>query len=247
VGTKEFWLTSQDTACYGRDIKTNLADLLVKICALSGDFRVRVGMMTPNLAKEMLIELVMAFKDDRIFKFLHLPVQSGDNSVLRRMKRCYTVEGFKEIISAFRKEFPMITLATDVICGFPGETREAFDKTLALIADIEPDVVNVSKFFPRPGTPAAGMLGAIKPAEIKLRSTEISMLAKRISLKQNLRWIDWTGEILVDEKGKTPGSWIGRNFAYKPVVFKSSYNLLGKVQRVQIVKAFSTYLAAEIR
>lgn len=244
-GAREFWLTSQDVGCYGKDIKTNLANLLQTVCALPGDFRVRVGMMTPNFAKSMMTDLIRACKNPKVFKFLHLPVQSGDNAILKRMRRGYTAEDFREIVATFRAEFPMITLATDVICGFPGETREAFNKTLALIGDVEPDIVNISKFFARQGTAAADMLDVVDPAEIKLRSSEISKMAKRISLTRNRRWLSWIGEVLVDEKGKIPGSWIGRNLAYKPIVVKSSQDLLGKVLSVKIEEAYSTYLCAE--
>ncbi|MCX8154168.1 MAG: tRNA (N(6)-L-threonylcarbamoyladenosine(37)-C(2))-methylthiotransferase [Candidatus Bathyarchaeota archaeon] len=247
TGIKEFWITSQDTACYGRDIGTNLAELLKEVCAVDGDFRVRVGMMTPNRVTDILAELIEAFKNPKVFKFLHLPVQSGDDEVLRRMRRLYTVEDFKELVAAFRATFPEITLATDVICGFPGETRDAFENTLKLIADVKPDVVNVSKFFPRPRTAAAAMQDAfVDAAEVKWRSAEAAKLVKRIALEQNQRWIGWAGEVLVDEKGKVPGSWIGRNFAYKPVVIKSQENLLGKTLRVKITKAFFTHLMGEL-
>ena len=244
AGAKEFWVTSQDTACYGRDIGTNLAALLNALGDVEGDFRVRVGMMTPSMVTDILDELIAAFKNSKVFKFLHLPVQSGDNRVLKRMQRFYTVQDFKEIVDAFRAAFPEVTLATDVICGFPGETREAFANTLKLIGEVKPDIVNVSKFFARPRTAAAEMHDAVvKPAEIKRRSTEAAELVKRISLERNQRWVGWTGEVLVDEKGKVPGSWIGRNFAYKPVTLKSSADLFGKTLRVKVVKAFSTYLA----
>lgn len=243
AGVKEFWVTSQDTACYGRDIGANLAVLLKAICMVDGDFRVRVGMMTPNRVADILAEIIEAFKSPKVFKFVHLPVQSGDDDVLKRMRRGYTVKDFKEIIATFRTAFPEITVATDVICGFPGETREAFENTLKLIAEVKPDIVNVSKFFPRPKTAAAAMQEDFVDAnEVKWRSAEAAKLVKRIALERNQCWIGWTGEVLIDEKGKVPGSWIGRNFAYKPVVIKSQENLLGKMQRVKVVKAFSTHL-----
>jgi threonylcarbamoyladenosine tRNA methylthiotransferase CDKAL1 len=159
------------------------------------------------------------------------------------MRRVYTVKDFLEIVDSFRLAFPKITLVTDIICGFPGETKEAFKNTLALIDRIKPDIVNVSKFFARPRTAAAEMAEAfVEPAEIKQRSTEAAELVKRISLERNQRWIDWSGEILIDEKGKVPGSWVGRNFAYKPIAIKSSANVLGKTLRVKVVKAFPTHL-----
>jgi MiaB-like tRNA modifying enzyme len=247
AGAKEFWVTSQDTACYGRDVGANLAALLKALCAVKGDFRVRVGMMTPNMVTDILDDLIESFKSSKVFKFVHLPVQSGDDGVLRRMRRFYTVTDFKEIVNAFRAAFPKVTLATDVICGFPGESREAFENTLKLIGEVKPDIVNVSKFFARPGTAAAEMCDAVvAPAEIKRRSTEAAKLVKQVSLERNQRWVGWSGEVLVDEKGKVAGSWIGRNFAYKPVTLKSSENLLGKMLWVKVVKDFSTHLAGTV-
>ena len=243
LGVKEFWITSQDTACYGRDIGSNLAELIKTLGDLKGDFRVRIGMMTPNLAAEILDDLIEGFRNKKIFKFLHLPLQSGDNKVLKMMKRFYSPEDFLRVVHAFRATFPRITLATDVICGFPGETQAGFENTLKLISDIKPDVVNISKFFVRPKTIAANIKKEfVTPKEIKRRSTRIAKMAKQISFKRNQRWIGWSGDVLVDEKGKKPDSWVGRNFAYKPVVLKSSTNLFGKRLKVKVVKAFPTYV-----
>jgi threonylcarbamoyladenosine tRNA methylthiotransferase CDKAL1 len=248
-GVREFWITSQDTACYGRDIGTSLANLLKALCNVKRDFKIRVGMMTPNLAKNILEELIQAFESEKIFKFLHLPVQSGDDKVLKRMRRLYSVEDFKDIVNAFRARFPDITLATDVICGFPSETKEAFERTLRLVENAQPDIVNVSKFFARPKTTAAEMReGFVSSQEIKRRSGLTAKLAKEVVFERNQRWVGWTGEILVDEVGKVSGSWIGRNFAYKPIVLKNSGSgdLIGKTFHVKIVKAFGTYLEGKI-
>jgi len=245
-GLREFWITSQDTACYGRDNGTNLANLLRALCGIKEDFRVRVGMMTPNNVLDMLDELVQAFHDDRIFKFIHLPVQSGDDEVLKRMRRFYRVEDFKRAVEAFRRSFPDITLATDVICGFPGETQEDFGRTLELIEEVKPDVVNVSKFFARPKTAAAAMKDSVPLSEIKARSVMASALAKKLSFEKNQRWIGWTGKVLVDEVGKVPGSWVGRNLAYKPVAVKSTSKLAGKFIHTRITEAFPTYLKGAI-
>jgi MiaB-like tRNA modifying enzyme len=246
AGTREFWITSQDTASYGRDLGTDLADLLTEVGRLRGDFRVRVGMMTPNLVTEMQTRLITAFNNPKIFKFLHLPVQTGDDTVLQHMRRFYTEAEFKGIVSTFRNEFSHLTLATDVIVGFPGEAEEAFENTLRLLEETKPDIVNVSKFFARPKTAAARMKeGLVEKEEIKRRSTVASELAKRLSAERNQRWVGWTGEMLVDEKGKVEGSWVGRNFVYKPIAIKSSNNLLGKTLRVKVVEALGTYLKGE--
>jgi len=248
-GVREFWITSQDTACYGRDIGTTLANLLKALCSIKRDFKIRVGMMTPNLAKNILEDLIQAFESEKIFKFLHLPVQSGDDKVLKHMRRSYSVKDFKGIVNAFGARFPDITLATDVICGFPSETKEASERTLRLIEDVQPDIVNVSKFFARPKTTAADMReDFVYPQEIKRRSGLTAKLAKQVAFERNQRWIGWTGEVIVDEVGKVSGSWIGRNFAYKPIVLKDSGSgdLIGKTFHVKIVKAFGTYLEGRI-
>ncbi len=243
-GAREVWLTSQDTACYGKDIGASLADLLRRICEIEGEFFVRVGMMNPNHVMGMLDELVEAYKCGRVFKFLHLPVQSGDDEVLELMNRRYTVEDFKRIVQAFREEIPRLTLSTDVICGFPGESREAFEQTKKLVREIQPDIVNVSKFFSRPRTPAEKMV-SLPPKEVKMRSREVAELSRRISFERNRAWMGWEGTVLFDEKGKGE-SWMGRNFAYKPVVVKGGESLVGTFVQVRVVNAFSTYLEAEV-
>lgn len=243
-GVKEFWLTSQDTACYGKDIGTNLAELLKSVCGLEDDFFVRVGMMNPDHVLGMLDELIEAYKCSKVFKFLHLPVQSGDNQVLELMNRHYTVDQFVQVVEAFRAEIPQLTLSTDVICGFPGETKEAFERTMSLVAEVKPDIVNVSKFFARPGTSAENLV-PLAPKELNRRSRQLSKLSRRISFDKNKTWLGWNGRVLFDEQGKE-GSWMGRNFTYKPVVVKTNDCLLGQFASVRVSSAFSTYLEAEI-
>ncbi|MEM1586526.1 MAG: tRNA (N(6)-L-threonylcarbamoyladenosine(37)-C(2))-methylthiotransferase [Candidatus Bathyarchaeia archaeon] len=243
-GAKEIWLTSQDNGAYGVDIGTNLVELLKECCSIDGRFFIRVGMMNPNHAIKMLPELIDIYKSERIFKFLHLPVQSGDDEVLRMMNRKYTVEEFKRIVNSFREEISDITIVTDIICGFPGESEEAFKRTLQLIKDVKPDIVNISKFFPRPNTPAARMK-QIDSREVASRSRIATELASRISLEMNMRWVGWEGEILIDEKG-VGDSWIGRNYAYKPIVVRSQRNLLGEFINVKVIKAHTNYLEAKI-
>jgi len=247
MGVREFWITSQDTACYGRDMNTSLPELLSALCSVEGDFRIRVGMMTPNMVIDMLEGLIQAFTSEKIFKFIHLPLQSGDDQILKRMRRFYSVKDFKRIVNAFRAHFPEITLATDVICGFPGESKEAFERTLRLIEEVKPDIVNVSKFFARPRTAAAEMQkDFVSSPEIKRRSSIAADLARKIAFEKSQRWVGWTGEIFVDEIGKVQGSWVGRNFAYKPIAIKGDGGLLGKTLRVKVVRAFSTHLEGEV-
>jgi MiaB/RimO family radical SAM methylthiotransferase len=247
AGLREFWLTSQDMACYGKDRGTSLAALLKALASVDGDFWLRVGMMTPNGIVDSLEELVEAFRCERVFKFIHLPVQSGDDEVLKRMRRFYAVDDFGMVVAAFRGSFPEVTVATDVICGFPGESEEAFQRTLRLIGEVKPDVVNVSRFFPRPRTLAAEMQeDFVSVREVKRRSRVAGAFVRDVSFERNLRWVGWSGEVLFDEVGKVLGSWVGRNFAYKPVVVRSVERLLGKVKQVRVVRAFPTYLEGRL-
>lgn len=158
-GCDEIWLTSEDDGCYGVDIGTNLATLLKKVCGVRGDFKIRVGMMNPTYIKneKLLSELIEAYKDKKMQKFLHLPVQSGSDRILKSMKRGYTVADFVKIIERFRKEIPDLFLNTDVIVGFPGETEEDFEATIELMKKTKPSEVNISRFGARPRTEAAKM------------------------------------------------------------------------------------------
>jgi len=163
------------------------------------------------------------------------------------MRRFYTAEEFVSIVEGFRESFPDLTLATDVIVGYPGESEEAFNSTLEIMKRVQPDVTNVSKFFARPKTAAWEIReGLVDKEEIKRRSNKAAELAKQISASQNRKWVGWSGEILVDEVGKVEGSWIGRNFAYKPIVVKCGDTLLGKTLRVEVVEASQTYLRGKI-
>jgi len=247
AGAREVWLTGQDTGCYGKDIGTNLAELLRNVSALKGDFMVRVGMMTTNATLEILRDLVEAFQNDHVYKFVHLPVQSGDNQVLKRMNRRYTVEEFRGVVQAFRSEIPSITLATDVICGFPGESFDAFERTLSLLKEIKPDVVNISKFFTRPRTAAQGLEPKIEATEVTARSRKAAGLVQNMAFEKNKPWLGWTGRVLIDERGKQPNTFIGRNFAYKPIVVKSrDHSLIGAFVKARVTRAFHTFLEAEM-
>ncbi|MHA1874357.1 MAG: tRNA (N(6)-L-threonylcarbamoyladenosine(37)-C(2))-methylthiotransferase [Candidatus Heimdallarchaeaceae archaeon] len=235
-GCKEIWLTSQDCGCWGRDFNSNLPQLLDKISKIDGKFFIRIGMMNPLHTKDIVDELIDSYKSEKIFKFLHLPVQSGSDRILEKMNRGYRVRDFIEIVRRFREEFSSMTLWTDVIVGFPGETEEDFKKTIALIKKIKPDVVNISKFGPRPGTEAAKMKQL--PSElINKRSKKLTKVVKKIQLKKNEGWVGWEGEVLIDEVNK---NFIGRNFAYKPIILKEGK--LGKFKRIKITHSSSTSL-----
>lgn len=214
-GCSEIWLTSTDNGCYGFDIGSSLPELVHTVSEIEHDFMIRVGMMNPMYLPRIKGNLLESFENDKVFKFLHIPVQSGSDKVLKDMKRMHTSKIFYDVDYEFRKKFDRFTVATDIIVGFPTETEEDFAKTLDLINKTRPDVVNLSRYSARSGTKASQMK-QIEVDKVKQRSKIVFDLAKKISQERNEEWIGWEGEVLFDEVSN--GTTKGRNFAYKQVV-----------------------------
>ncbi|KAG0470972.1 hypothetical protein HPP92_015518 [Vanilla planifolia] len=177
-GVKEIWLSSEDTGAYGRDIGVNLPILLNALIAeLPADrsTMLRIGMTNPPFILEHLEEIAKALRHPCVYSFLHVPVQSGSDAVLDVMNREYTVSDFRTVVDTLTKLVPEMQIATDVICGFPGETDEDFAQTIALIKDYQFPQVHISQFYPRPGTPAARMK-KVPSAKVKHRSRELTSI-----------------------------------------------------------------------
>ncbi len=206
-GASEIWLTSTDNAAYGRDSRTTLPSLIKKVASLPFDFKIRLGMMNPLLTNRDLDELVNCLNSSKVFKFVHLPVQSGSDRILKLMQRGYTVSDFEAMVARLRNEIPRVTVSTDVIVGFPSETDSEFEETMDLLRHIKPDVLNLSRFGARGGTKAAVMEDQISSHVSKRRSTLMTSLAKKVQKENNDRWIGWKGKILLDERVKGGGRW----------------------------------------
>lgn len=242
-GCNEIWITSQDNSCYGRDIGSDLTLLLEKVISVKGNYRVRIGMMNPHHLTPYLDRLMKIYKDPKIFKFAHIPVQSGSDKILRLMNRKYSVEDFEKIVGNFRDAIEDIALSTDIIVGFPGETEEDFEKTLDLIERIRPDVVNVSRFGARVGTRASEMT-PLHPGVVKNRSTRLAELARRIGFEKNRDWIGRECKVFFNDRGSKKNQYVGRNESYKPVIVENKASLLGKTLKVKITGAGLAYLSA---
>lgn len=236
-GAKEIYITGQDTGCYGLDIDTNIVSLLEKISEIEGKFKVRVGMMNPDFALKFLDELIEIFKHQKFYRFIHIPVQSGSNAVLRDMKRNYCVEDFIGVAEKFKSIDASIS--TDIIVGFPTETDDDFKCSVKLINKIKPEFLNLSKFYVRKGTLAERFIRnkqwTYDTRIAKERSLLISGIFREISKDNNKKWLNWEGEILTDEIEN--GMLIGRNFAYKKIHIKDKPELLGKFVYCRIIKA----------
>ena len=246
AGCKEIWLTSNDTGAYmvEQGGKQRIAELLEQILSVPIDFKLRLGMMNPGNTITILDELIDIYRHPKMFKFLHIPLQSGNDEILRIMNRKYTVKGFAEAVDAFRKEIPEITISTDIIVGFPSETDEQFQESLKAIKKTAPDVLNISRYAAREGTIAAKMR-QLPTNTLKQRSRIMTNLYREIALENNKKWLNWQGKILIDEKGKN-NSWVGRNYCYKPVVVNGDFKLGDEID-VKIVDAKSFYLRGETK
>jgi len=246
AGCKEIWITSQDNAAYGLDLKGKyrLPDLINDILKIKGNFRVRLGMMNPNHVVSMLRELIECYKDERMYKFLHIPVQAGSDQVLKSMNRKYKVRDFVKIVSEFRKHFPDMMLSTDIICGYPTETSDNFRETLELVKQIQPDVVNISRYWPMPGTPAA-LLEQLLSDEVMKRSNALSRMFTDIISAKNQKFVGSNVECLADKRG-FDDTWLCRDDNYRLVAVRSQGKLLGKIILARIKKSFAHYLIGEI-
>ncbi len=241
-GCKEIWLTSTDNGCYGFDIGTDLPSLVNAVVEIPDDFMIRVGMMNPMYMPRIKEDLIESFDNDKVFKFLHIPVQSGSDKVLHDMKRGHTVGTFREIVKKVKERFGDFTISTDIIVGFPSETEEDFQKTVNLLDEVRPDMVNLSKYSIRPGTEAAEWK-QIDAAEVKRRSKIIFEQINKTSIDNNKKWIGWTGKVLFDEK--TNEGVKGRNFAYKPVFVRNQVDI-GQHHTVEITDVTVNSLLGKI-
>ena len=241
-GCSEVWLTSTDNGCYGFDIDSDLPELVNSVVDIPEKFFVRVGMMNPMYMPRIRDNLLKSFESSKVFKFLHIPVQSGSDKVLNDMKRGHTSNTFRDVASRFRGKFENFTISTDVIVGFPTETEDDFEMTMKLLEETRPDIVNLSKYSQRPGTDAAEMV-QIDVAEVKRRTKIAYELITKISKENNQKWVGWKGQVLFDEEFENQVR--GRNFSYKPI-FVNGKPKIGQIASVEITDATNHSLIGQI-
>ena len=241
-GCREVWLSSTDNGCYGLDIGSDLPSLVDAVAEVPGDFMVRVGMMNPMYMPRIRDRLVRSYGSGHVYKFLHVPVQSGSDAVLAGMRRGHTAETFRGAVKAFRARYPEMTISTDVIVGFPTETEADFEETVSLIRETRPDMVNLSRYGARPGTEAAEM-DQLEVGVVRRRSRIIHDLATRISLESNKAWIGWRGQVLFAER--TAQGVRGRNSSYRPVHVDDPVKI-GQKKTVLVTGATAHGLSGEL-
>jgi len=233
-GLKIIYFTGTDLATYGYDLNIDLADLLFGLKDIKGKYYVRVGMANPGILNKFIDKLLDSYDNENIFKFFHIPVQSGSNKVLKTMGRGYSIEDFYELIEKIRKKYYEATIATDIIVGYPTETEEDFKKTLELVENIKFDIINISRYWPRPKTLSYKLYKQLPGHIVKERSRKLKIIFNKYAYERNKEWINWEGYAIVESKGKYENTWIARNYSYKQIIVKSDKNILGKTIKVKI-------------
>ena len=241
-GACEIQLTAQDTAAFGRDSGEKLSDLIKEVANLKGDFRVRVGMMHPKNILNDVDEIIDAIKHPNVYDFIHLPVQSGSDKVLSDMRRGHTISQYKEIVSKFKSEIPDLTLAVDIIVGYPTESDDEFNETVKLLEEIKPSMIHLSKYQHRKGA-ISSSLQEIPRDLMKKRSKFLSQIKQEITEEENKELVDSVQNVLVVEKG-SKGGFIAKTNSYIPVIVDDVK--LGSFVDVKITEATSTYLKSEL-
>ncbi len=243
-GCLEIQLTGQDCACYGFDTGTNLANLTQKILVqVPGDYKIRLGMGNPRHILGYKDALLECFQDERLYQFLHVPVQSGSERVLQLMNRKHSVKDFRNFALELQEKFPLFTLSTDLIVGFPGETDADFQETLDLLKETRPTVCNITRFVARKGTVAARIekantadTPAVSDSVKHDRSAKLFDAFQQIAQENNQRWVGKTCTVVTEKQGHRAGTTIARNSAYRPVALQGNIPA-GEALQVRITKA----------
>ena len=234
-GAREVTLLGQNVDSYGRDLpgRPDLADVLRAIHDFDDLWRIRYLTSHPKDMSQRIIDAATALP--KVCNAWELPVQAGNDAVLRRMARGYTAAHFRDLVARIRAADPESAINTDVIVGFPGEAREQFEDTLRLVEEIRFDVVHIAAYSVRPGTPAAAWPDDVLPEEKERRRVAVEDAQTRISGEINAALLGETVEVLVD--GRQRGRWRGRTRTNKLVFFEDAGVWMGRLARVRITWA----------
>jgi len=243
-GAVELQVCAQDTAAYGGDRGTTLSSLISSLIEIDGDFMIRIGMMNPENASRALPELIETYRNGKVFKFLHLPVQSGSDAVLERMGRRYRVKDFVDIVKEMRATFPDISLSTDIIEGFPGETDAEFAETVDLMNRITPDIINITRFSSRPGTDAAIMNDQVPSRIAKDRSRILTEMRFDIGKRKYEQMLGKRMKVLATEE-RVAGTTFLRTVNYRPVVVEEPLDL-SKWYEIEVTGHTKTHLVGRV-
>lgn len=235
-GYKEITLLGQNVNSYqnsktkDQKSKNQFAQLLREVNAIPGDFWIRFLTSNPH---DMSDEIIDAFSDcEKICDYIHLPIQSGNNEVLKNMNRKYTKEHYLNLIKKIRNKIPRVAISTDTIVGFPGETKKQFKDSVDVYKEVGYDMAYIAQYSPRTGTVSFNMRDNVKKEEKIRRDKELNKILEKTALKNNKNYIDRTVDVLVENEKK--GYLLGRTRTFKLVRFKGSKKLLGNFVKIKI-------------
>jgi tRNA-2-methylthio-N6-dimethylallyladenosine synthase len=243
TGVREITLLGQTVNAYGHDLpeKPGLSDLLRAVDRIEGLERLRFLTSHPKYMSDDIIDTMSSLRT--ACEHMNLPVQAGDNEVLRRMRRTYTRDLWIDRIAYTRSRMPDVTVATDIIVGFPGETDSQFQQTHDLLEEVGCDKVHLAMYSPRPGTLSARWEDDIPHDEKLRRHQALEALQERIVTKRNKERLGKTYEVLVETKGK--GRWTGRTRGNTLIHFADDRDLLGKLVDVAVTETGPWFLIGE--
>ncbi|ESN95062.1 hypothetical protein HELRODRAFT_157739 [Helobdella robusta] len=243
-GVVELWLTSEDLGAYGRDIGVSLPQLLWRLLEVVPEpCMVRLGMTNPPYISEHVEDICAILCHPRVYSFLHIPVQSGSDAVLTSMRREYSVEDFVKLVQYIKMKVPDVTIATDVICGFPAETEEDLKETLKLIEAFKFPSLFINQFFPRPGTLAAKM-EKIPTTEVKRRTKIVSDLFNSYTTYDHK--IGEVQDVLVTEHSTDGRYYVGHNKSYDQVLVGKDGDWMGRMMKVRITSTGKHFLMSQV-
>lgn len=244
-GYKELVLVGVHLGAYGRDLKGDtLLEAVKRLHSVNGLCRIRLSSLEATEVTEELIDL--AASSDRLCPHFHLPLQSGDDYILKAMNRLYSAGEYLRIIDKIKRKIPLPSFSTDVIVGFPGEETEHFKNTLEVCQRAGFSRIHVFPFSPRRGTPAARMSGRCTPQQIQERKKELETLAQRLALEYKRRFLGKEIEILVEES-RPPGIYSGYSQHYIKAYFSGPDGFIGKMAKVKVKEVFPEHVNASWR
>lgn len=236
TGAKEVMLLGQNVNSYGKELGVDFAELLRRVSGVQGIERIRFVTSHPMDISDSMIDAIGELP--KVCEYLHFPLQSGSDRVLRRMKRYYTRARYMEIVAKMRAKKPGMALSTDIIVGFPGETREDFDQTLSALKEVQFDMAFLFKYSVRKGTPAEKLGDDVPKKEKEVRHLELLNLQNEITLQRNLASVGQTVEVLVEGPSQSNSDrWAGRTRENKLAVFPQGSAKAGDIVRLKVEEA----------
>ncbi|HHX61158.1 MAG TPA: tRNA (N(6)-L-threonylcarbamoyladenosine(37)-C(2))-methylthiotransferase MtaB [Epulopiscium sp.] len=239
-GFKEIVLTGIHVASYGKDLKdTNLLEIIKMVHGVEGIERIRLSSIEPNVVTAEFVEVIS--KLPKVCHHFHLSLQSGSDTVLQRMKRKYTAAQYKEAVEVLRKTFEDVAFTTDIIVGFPGETTEEFNETVAFIKDIQFSDIHIFPYSPRSGTPAATMEDQVSPQIKDQRVKELTAVSSHIKDTMMETYLGKTVKVLF-EQNHGDDVYEGHTENYTKIHSKSQETLINKIVDVTITSIIGDVL-----